>query len=116
MHEKLRVHGIDTWLDEINLLPGQDWDLEIRRAVKQSRAVIVFLSETSVSKSGYLQKEIKFVLDVAAEQPEGKIFVIPARLQDCVVPDSFHRLQYVDLFKPSGFEKLLEALYGCVKK
>lgn len=116
MHEQLRMHGIDTWLDEINLLPGQDWDLEIRRAVKQSRAVIVFLSETSVSNAGYLQKEIRVVLDMAAEQPEGKIFVIPARLEDCVVPDSFHRLQYVDLFKPSGFEKLLQTLYACIKR
>lgn len=116
VHEKLRVHGIDTWLDEINLLPGQDWDREIRRAVQRSRAVIVFLSATSILKSGYLQKEIRFVLDVAAEQPEGKIFVIPARLQDCVVPDSFRRLQYVDLFEQSGFEKLLQALYESVKK
>jgi hypothetical protein len=112
IHEKLRVHGIDTWLDEINLLPGQDWDLEIRRAVQQSRAVIVFLSSTSISKAGYLQKEIRCVLDVAAEQPEGRIFVIPARLQECVVPNSFRRLQYVNLFEPSGFEKLLRALYG----
>ncbi len=116
VHEKLRVHGINTWLDEVDLLPGHDWDLEIRRAVQQSRAVIVFISPTSISKSGYLQKEIRFVLDVAAEQPEGKIFVIPARLQDCVVPESFRRLQYVDLFEPRGFEKLLQALYESAAK
>jgi hypothetical protein len=77
--------------------------------------VIVFLSSTSISKSGYIQREIRFVLDVAGEQPEGRIFIIPARLQDCVVPDSFRRLQYVDLFRPDGFEKLLQALYICAR-
>ena len=29
-----------------------------------------------------MQKEIKFALDVAEEQPEGRIYIIPARLED----------------------------------
>ena len=27
---------LDVWLDEIKLLPGQEWDIEIEKAVEQS--------------------------------------------------------------------------------
>jgi hypothetical protein len=58
-------------------------DLEIRRAVRDSYVVLVCLSNQSTTRTGYLQKEIKFVLDRADEQPEGKIFVIPLKLEEC---------------------------------
>ena len=48
--------GIDPWLDEIDLLPGQDWDLEIRKAVKRADIILVCLSQVSVNKKGYIQK------------------------------------------------------------
>jgi hypothetical protein len=28
-----REDGVDAWLDKERLLPGQDWELEIRKAV-----------------------------------------------------------------------------------
>jgi hypothetical protein len=48
---------IDPWLDEERLFPGQDWNLEIEKAVQSSDAVIVCVSSTSVAKEGYVQKE-----------------------------------------------------------
>src|SRR5687768_6448771 len=74
---------IDVWLDEEKLLPGQDWDYEIEKALDKSDAVIVTLSAGSVSKEGYIQKELRFVLDLALEKPEGTIFILPVRLEDC---------------------------------
>ena len=59
-----------------NLLAGQDWQLEIRRAVRQSDFVLVCLSDDSVNKFGYVQKEVGYVMDRAEEKPEGKIFII----------------------------------------
>ena len=29
-----REDGVDTWFDKEKLLPGQDWELEIHRAVR----------------------------------------------------------------------------------
>jgi hypothetical protein len=76
--KQLRGDGFDPWLDEEQLLPGQDWNFEISNAVRNSDTVVVCLSSQSVGKAGYVQKEIKFALDVADQQPEGAIFVIPA--------------------------------------
>ena len=47
---------MNPWLDHYNLLPGQDLNLEITKAVKNSDIVIVFISQDSISKSGYIQK------------------------------------------------------------
>jgi hypothetical protein len=110
LYRRLLAEGIDAWLDEEKLLPGQNWRVEIPKAVKSADIVIVCLSRASVSKEGYVQKEIKFALDIAEEKPDGTIFIIPLRLDDCQVPDRLADLQWVNLFDKSGHKKLLDAL------
>jgi hypothetical protein len=44
--------------------------------VEAADVVIVYLSNNSVSKEGYIQKEIRKVLDISDEKPEGTIFII----------------------------------------
>ncbi len=80
-------------------------------AVRKVDIVIVCLSRNSVSKRGYIQKEIKYALDVADEQPDGTIFIIPVRLEECEIPYQLHRWQYVNLFQNDGFQRLMRALH-----
>jgi DNA-binding PadR family transcriptional regulator len=110
LHEKLGTLGVQTWIDEENLLPGQDWELEIIKAVRESDIVLVCLSTKSVRKTGFIQKEIKLALDAADQKPEGKIFLIPARIDDCDIPSRLKSRQWVDLFDERGFERLVLAL------
>jgi hypothetical protein len=110
LYERLQAEGMKPWLDAKDLLPGQDWDLEIRRAVRDSHVVIVCISNRSVNKAGYLQKEIKFVLDRADEQPEGTIFVIPLKLEECEIPERLRRWQWVNYFEDDGYELLMRSL------
>ena len=91
-------------------MPGQDWDSEIRRGVRASDAILVSLSSTSAGKSGYLQKEIRFVLDVADEKPDGRIFIIPVRIGECEIPERLRRWQWVNYYDEQGFDKLIRAL------
>jgi hypothetical protein len=109
-HRFKKTEGIEPWLDEENLLPGQHWRHEIPKVIQESHIVIVCLSQTSISKSGYLNKEIAFALDRADEQPEGTIFIIPARLEECEVPERLSHLHWVNLFERSGYEKLIGAI------
>src|SRR5580700_5251577 len=99
LYRRLRSDGFHPWLDEEDLLPGQDWSYEISKAIRSSVIVLVFLSKSSVSKAGFVQKEIKHALDVADEQPEGNIFLIPVKLEDCDVPARLGRWQWVNLFE-----------------
>lgn len=72
--------------------------------------MIVALSQRSINKVGYLQRELKYALDAADEHLDGTIFLIPARLEPCSVPDRLRRWQWVDLFAKNGYDKLLLAL------
>jgi len=111
LYERLtKVPYISPWLDEKDLLPGQDWNLEIAKAVRTSDCVVVCLSKGATNKEGYLQKEIGFALDAAQEKPEGTIFLIPVRVELCDPPPRLARWQYVDFFEETGFQKLLLSL------
>jgi tetratricopeptide (TPR) repeat protein len=110
LYRRLVAEGVDAWLDQEKLMPGQDWRLEIPRAVREADVVVVCLSNNSVTKEGYIQKEIRFALDAAKEKPEGTIFLIPVRLEDCPVPERLSRWQWVDLFEDNGFLRLLRSL------
>jgi len=110
LYENLQKDGFHPWMDEIDILPGQDWNLEIQRAIKNSEFIVVCLSNFSVSKSGYVNKEIKWALDRQDEMQRGSIFLIPIRLEECPLPDHFSEVQCLDIFKDRGFERLVLAI------
>lgn len=110
LYRRLITENIDPWFDEKNLLPGQEWSKEIDKAVRESDVVIVCLSSESISKAGYVQKEIKYALDVADEQPDDAIFLIPLKIEECEVPERLRRWQWVNYFEENGYNKLIEAL------
>jgi len=91
LYRYLRKRGIQPWLDAEDLLPGQDWQIEIPKAIASSDAIIICFSKRSVDKAGYVQKEIRFTLDKALEMPEGRIFLIPARMEECEIPQGLQR-------------------------
>jgi RNA polymerase sigma factor (sigma-70 family) len=108
--ERLQTLPVDVWLDEKRLLPGQDWQYEISRAIRRADVVVVCLTPHAVGKSGFVQKEIRYALDVAEEQPEGATFIIPARLVECDVPTGLSKWHWANLYEPDGFQRLSESL------
>lgn len=106
--KRLKEDGFDPWLDEERLLPGQDWGLEIEKAMRESGAILLCFSQESVSKESYIQKEYKRAMRIQEEKPEGSIFVIPVRLDDCELPFYLREIQWVDY--PDGYDRLVAAL------
>jgi hypothetical protein len=105
--------GLKPWIDKENLLPGQNWKQTITKAIAESSYFIALLSTNSVSKKGYIQKELKIAFDVWSELPPSTIFIIPVRIEDCEpLYDELLHLHWADLF-PSyekGLEKILQVL------
>jgi len=115
LYLRLKNDGVDAWLDKENLLAGQDWELEIRKAVREADVVVVCLSK-EFNQVGFRQKEVRLALDTAMEKPEGEIFIIPARLEECDTLESLRKWHWVDLFDSDGYEKLIRALRVRAKK
>ncbi len=110
LYRYLKRRGIQPWFDEEHLVGGQDWQVEIPKALATSDAIIICLTKNSVDKEGYVQNEIKFALDKALGMPEGRIFLIPVKFEECEVPFSLSRYQWVDLTVESGYTKMMKAL------
>ena len=79
-YNRLRNLGLNPWMDKKNILPGMDWEKSIWKAVKESDIVLIFLSKSSTIKHGFLQKEIKRVLDLCEKKLEDDIYLIPIRI------------------------------------
>ncbi len=104
LYGRLKADGFLPWLDEKDLIPGTKWREVIPKVVRESDVVLVCLSETSITKNGYVQKEIKFALDEADEKPDETIFIIPVRLAEVGVPERLSQWQWVNLFQSDGNE------------
>lgn len=113
LYVSLKQVGVLPWLDEKSLLAGERWNEAILSAIKSSQYFIAVLSHKSVSKRGYVQKELKKALDVLDEFPDHEIFLIPVRVEECV-PTSYrlHELNWVDMFPDwdDGFQKILKTI------
>jgi TIR domain len=104
---------IEPWLDKEEILPGQDWKREIRKAINESIVFIPVLSSTSVKKRGYVQAEVKYGIEVLKEIPPGEIFVIPVRVDPCEIPyDELKQYHVQDLFSSwdNGSKMILKSI------
>jgi TIR domain-containing protein len=100
----LLTAGVRVWLDQLNLIPGQEWDREIEAAVMNCPRMLVILTPTSV-----ISKEVANEFNSALD--EDKI-VIPVFHRDCSVPFRLRRRQRADFrqaYAP-GLQELLRAL------
>jgi TIR domain-containing protein len=110
LYHDLVAAGYTPWLDTEVLLPGMNWDREIRLGLQASDAVIVCVSSVLVDKEGYIQKELRLAQDFQDHKPPGTIFLIPLRLDDCKTPYALKDIQWGDYTAPNGFENLVKAL------
>ncbi len=110
LYNDIKREGVTIWIDIENILPGQEWMLEVEKAINDCRYFISILSKNSTSKIGTVQKELKIALKKFDEFIPSEIFIIPVRIDNCKIPyKSLANLQYVDLF-PSYEKGLYEIL------
>jgi hypothetical protein len=104
------VHlGAAPWIDVVDLIPGEDWQLAISRALRQSSHFLALLSQNSVTKRGYVQKEVREALAILDQLPPDAVFLIPVRLDDAEpIHDRLRNLHRVDLF--TGYDTALSQI------
>jgi hypothetical protein len=112
LYDDLKNVGVEFWLDRQSLTPGENWKLEIEKALKESTIFLALISSKSTTKEGFTQKELKRALEILDEKPEGDVFIIPVRVDDCPISVRLQDYQWIDLFPsyPDGLEKLLNVL------
>ena len=113
LSRQLRAAGLRPWLDQEQLVPGQNWPRAIDRAIKDADFAIQCFSANSTTRRGYFHKELRLVLDSAARVPFEEVYLLPIRFEKCTVPERVtSQYQYVDLFPnwSLGVEALVDVI------
>lgn len=116
LYDSLVDGGFAPWMDEKNILPGEFWSSSIRRAIRRSDFFLACISKNSITRRGYLQKEIREGLEMWKEKLEDDIYLIPIRLEDCELPQNLTSFQCLNLFEKEGFTQLKGALTEGLKR
>lgn len=110
LREKLRACGVEVWFDRYELLPGQRWAQTIREAISKCDFFIAFLTENSVTKRGFVQKELKRAIDLLDEFPEDSVFIIPVTCGQTMVPASLDSIHYVAAEEDIACNRIAETM------
>jgi hypothetical protein len=103
LYNRMVKDGVKVWVDEI------------RKTIQNSDMVIVCLSKQFNRQGGFRHEEVKIALEKAKALPAGGMFIIPARLEPCDLPEALRRWHCVDLFDSDGYKKLLETFKEYVR-
>lgn len=110
IYDKLSAAGHVPWMDSRDIIGGEDFRHAIETSIRRADLILACLSNNSVDRRGFIQRELKQALDLWKERLDDDIYIIPARLEECTVPESLANFQWVDLFKDDGWERLLKAI------
>jgi hypothetical protein len=111
LYNGLRAYGFQMWMDTKAIKPGQNWDFEIRIALERSSFIIILLSNRSVDRRGYVQREIKIALEKFKEKLIDDIFIIPVIIDDdVVVPAELRSIQYISIKNPRYEVDIVDAI------
>lgn len=112
-YQYLRLNGFRPWMDKYEIRGGQNWNFEIKKALKRSTIIVVFLSVNSVDRRGYCQREIKIALENAQEKLLRDIYIIPIALDsDLVTPEELDHLHIISAEKVDSFSELSRSISG----
>jgi len=114
---RLRENGVDAWLDQWEISPGDDLPRRIfEEGIKSANSVIVVLSPHFVRKP-WPQQELSASL---MRRIYGDIKIIPVVIEQCEVPQSLQSTLWVRIDDLSNydaeFDRILRSIFDAPKK
>lgn len=115
LYDDLKAAGISPWMDKENLFTGENWKVIINKAIQDSCFFLALLSSHSLTKRGYVQKELKAALDILNEFSDEDIFILPVRIDECKPQDEkLKYIQWADIF--SSYENAINDILRSIYK
>jgi TIR domain-containing protein len=103
----LRGGGIQVWLDRSEIVPGADWKVAIRQAIRSGDYFIAcFSRQYGRRKKTYMNIELGLAIEELSQAKAERPWFIPVLLSNCEVPDlsiggtrTLRDLQCVELYR-----------------
>jgi hypothetical protein len=115
--EKLRKNGVDAWIDQWEILPGDSLaDKIFNEGIGQSDNVIIVISENSI-QSHWVKEELN---NAVIKKIEGKCRIIPIIIDKCTIPPVLNHLKQIRINDLAGYEneyqEILSAIFQKISK
>ena len=107
---ELRNMGYNPWLDEEEIIPGQNWEKAIYQAIESSSAALFLASKNTLGESGSILSKIKAAMEVLRVERNAHSPVIPVMLEESELPKELANIHSVRLFEEQGMEQLNKGL------
>jgi hypothetical protein len=112
----LKDKGYNPWIDELEIVPGQNWSKAILQAIEQSAVAIFLCSKNTENSTGFLEKEMKFAMEVMRADRESHSPIIPIYIEESILPSELADIHAVKMYEDDGFEKLAKGLEYMIGK
>jgi len=101
--------GLSTWLDRKDILAGEEIVSKIEQGIRECNVFCLVLSQSSVERS-WVRRE--YVTAIHMQLSKGFIRIIPAKIQDCEIPEFLLDINYADFSANyhAGLEAFCRAL------
>lgn len=103
IYEKLKLDGIDVWMDAKDILPGKNWRAEINDALLRADIEIVCITQNLIDKNSHSLTDFS----VNNEVENANCYVLPVRLDNVIAPEYLQDHQWIDLFDLRDISKLI---------
>ena len=111
VYDALQTSGFEVWIDAESAFGEQESEPDMAKWLGQADCMLVFLSKNSVRKLGSTQHEFGKLIHTWKAMPEGAVYTITVRINDCQIPELLSSLDHVDLFDAQGLETIIRCLH-----
>ena len=110
---KLRSKGIEAWIDEWEISPGDSLiDRIFEEGIKIAQAIVIVVSKHSISKP-WVREELNASM---IKKINGISKLIPVIIDECEVPEALHSIAWVRIKDfhnyDNEFERIVMSIYG----
>ena len=118
--DRLKRRGIEVWLDREKIMPGERWQVSVRRAIQDGAFFIACFSESFETRmSSYMNVELTIAVEQLRYRPTDRAWFIPVLFKGGTVPDrpigggeTLRDIQWIELYKDldDGIEKIINVI------
>lgn len=107
----LRDMGYNPWLDEEEIVPGQNWNKAIRQAIENSSVALFLASPNTNEKESSVFSEVKAAREVLRAHDEAHSPIIPVLLsEEAELPKELAEIHAVKFYESDGKNQLDKGL------
>lgn len=110
VYHLLKAKEFDVFLDQIEILPGTEWERKTLTALQNANFVVIVLTEGSAERNGYAMKEIQRILALYHHDAYARRMIFPIRIGNAELPEGLEGFQWTT-YSVEGLNRMVTGFH-----